>query len=254
MTRANYSGKLTALKDRQKPESSWNLASPNQLTKIQSPSVVPSGLLTRSQPTRSLIILLAGVPGVGKTTLGNALLGELGLTHHISTGFLRAAIDLYLPPEQSSLLRRHAFDAYELLDPSTLSKEDYVLQGAIAQTEILKPVIGTCVARARREGIGLVMEGSHFIPGVIDPAEIGADLLCVLDVPNREELKARALSPNHVNRHLSSWDQERLVILQDRLLAMAHAQNRPVIININLPDAVQAVKELAKECIGTPSL
>ena len=254
MTRANYGGKLIALTDRQKPESSWNLASPNQLTKIQSPSVAASGLLTRSQPTRSLIILLAGVPGVGKTTLGNALLGELGLTHHISTGFLRAAIDLYLPPEQSGLLRRHAFDAYELLDPSTLSQEDYVLQGAIAQTEILKPVIRTCVARARREGIGLIMEGSHFIPGVIDPEEIGADLLCVLDVPNREDLKARALSPNHINRRLSPWDLERMVMLQDRLLDKAYRQNRPVIININLADAVQAVKELAKECTGTPSL
>ena len=39
------------------------------------------------------------------------------------------------------------------------------------------------------------MEGSHFIPGIIDPDEFGVDLLCVLDVPNREELKARAPEP-----------------------------------------------------------
>ena len=211
----------------------------------ETPTTLPSALLEPSKPTKSLIILLAGVPGTGKTTLGNALMGHLGLTHHISTGFLRAAIDPYLPPHQSRLLRRHAFDAYELLEPSTLRPDDYVIQGAIAQTDLLRRVIGTCLARARREGIGLIMEGSHFIPGIIDPREFGADLLCVLDVPNRDDLKARALSPNHQNRRLSTWDLERLVILQDQLLSMAYRHDHPIVDNIDLDRAVREVTDLA---------
>ncbi len=187
------------------------------------------------------------MPGVGKTTVGNALLGELGLTHHISTGFLRAAIDGYVSPSQGELLRRHAFDAYELLDGANLPHEERILRGAIAQTELLKPVVTACVARARREGIGLVMEGSHFIPGVIDPAELGADLLCVLDVPDRQELRRRAQSDNHLKRRLSAWDLERMGMLQDQLLAMARRHNRPVIVNKRLADAVGGVKALAGE-------
>ena len=220
-------------------------------TLAETPFASPAALLQPSKPTKSLIILLAGVPGTGKTTLGNALLGHLGLTHHISTGFLRAAVDPYLPPHQSRLLRRHAFDAYELLDPTTLRPDEYVIQGAIAQTDLLRPVISTCLARARREGIGLIMEGSHFIPGVIDPQEFGADLLCVLDVPNRKELKARALSPNHQNRHLSSWDLERLIILQDQLLDMARRHDHPVVLNVDLDRAVEEVTDLALNASST---
>ena len=196
------------------------------------------------QSNSSPVILLGGVPGVGKTTLGNALLGELGLTHHISTGFLRAAIDGFLPEAQARLLRRHAFDSYEELGDPQAAGGDRILQGCIAQAELLKPIFRACINRARQEGIGLVLEGSHFIPGVIDPREYGANLLCILDVPNREELKARALSPNHIRRRLSEWDLERLVLLQDQLLTRARRHNRPMVVNIDLGQAVREVKWL----------
>ena len=186
---------------------------------------------------------MTGVPGVGKTTLGNALIGTLGLTHHISTGFLRAAVDMYLEPQQSTMLRRHVFDAYEMLAEMPPTGKN-IFRGALAQAELLKPIFKACIARARREGIGLIMEGSHFIPGFVDPAEYGADLLCVLDVPNRDDLKARALSPNHLYRELSAFDLERLVLLQDQLLNAAKRHNNPVIVNVDLEEAVRQVHHL----------
>jgi 2-phosphoglycerate kinase len=87
------------------------------------------------------------------------------------------------------------------------------------------------------------MEGSHFIPGVVDPKDLGADLLCVLDVPDREELKRRANSPNHLRRHLSAWDLERLIMLQDQLLAQARSYCAPVVVNVDLTDAVGQVRQ-----------
>jgi len=196
------------------------------------------------RPTSSMVILIGGVPGVGKTTIGNALLVSLGLTHHISTGFLRAAIDHFLPEEKAKLIRRQAFNAYEELLESDKPDSERILSGCIAQTELLKPIFKACIARATREGIGLVLEGSHFIPGVIDPQEYGADLLCVLDVPNREELKARALSPNHLNRNLSNYDLERLIKLQDQLLMKARKENHPIVINNDLGNAVRQIQGL----------
>ena len=179
------------------------------------------------------------------------MIGTMGLTHHISTGFLRAAVDMYLEPDQSALLRRHAFDAYEMIEELPPTGEN-IFRGALAQAELLKPIFKTCISRARREGIGLIMEGSHFIPGFVDPNEYDADLLCVLDVPNRDDLKARALSPNHLHRELSSFDLERLVLLQEQLLDAANQYNSPVIVNVDLDDAVQQIHHLLGESSDTP--
>lgn len=189
------------------------------------------------------VILLGGVPGVGKTTVGNALLTELGLTHHISTGFLRAAIDHLIPEAQSELLRKHAFDAYEVLEGPHNGPES-ILKGCIAQSMSLSSTFKSCIRRARREGIGLVLEGSHFIPGIVDPEEEDADILCLLDVPNREDLKARAVSPHHQHRHFSDYDLERLVILQSQLVDMSHKHNIPVVVNTDLGDAIGQIRDL----------
>ncbi len=195
--------------------------------------------------SNNLIILLGGVPGSGKTTLGNALVRELGLSHHISTGFIRAAISHLLPEQQTRLLKKHSFDAYEALSaPIAVNGASPVLQGAIAQAQLLKPAIKACIERARGEGMGLVLEGSHCIPGVLDPKELGADLLAILDVPDRGALQARAQSPNHSLRHLTPLDLQRLVQLQAELLTRSEEYHCPVIVNVDLAAAVREVRTL----------
>ena len=57
-----------------------------------------------------VVILLAGAPGTGKTTIANLLVQRLGLSHHLSTGFIRASIRHLLPESQVRLMARHAFD------------------------------------------------------------------------------------------------------------------------------------------------
>ncbi len=191
------------------------------------------------------VILLGGVSGTGKTTIGNVLVKELGLSHHISTGFIRASISHLLPEAESRLLQRHTYDAYEALSSVPSADRSPLLEGAIQQSLLLKPAIEACIRRAVREGIGIVLEGSHFIPGVLDPAPLGASLLCVLDVPDREALKFRALSPNHSRRRLSEAQLARLMQLQEGILHLAQVHNQPVIINDDLERAVSRIKALS---------
>ncbi len=191
------------------------------------------------------VILLGGAPGTGKTTLGNLLVRELGLDHHLSTGFIRASVRPLLPAPEQELLGMHAFDVGEALPELASDGTSRVFQGVVHQAKMLKPSIESCVRRALREGVGLVIEGSHMIPGVLDIAEMGATLLCVLDVTDREVLRARALSAAHVHRRLDEQQLARLLQLQDDLVSRARSLDVPVVTNDRLPDAVEELIGLA---------
>ena len=119
-----------------------------------------------------------------------------------------------------------------------------MLEGAIRQSVLLRPAIEACIDRAVREGIGLVLEGSHFIPGVLDPKALGADILCILDAPDRETLKFRALSPNHSQRRLSDEQIGRLFQLQDSILRLAQIDHQPVVINDDVSETVKQIRSL----------
>ncbi len=112
---------------------------------------------------------------------------------------------------------------------------------------LLKPAIESCINRAVREGIGLVLEGSHFLPGILEPGTLEATLLCILDVPDREALKLRVLSPNHARRRLSEAQLGRLVQLQEGILGLAQVHRQPVVINEDLPGAIKQIRSLVSK-------
>ena len=204
--------------------------------------------LARAEGKAPLVILLGGAPGTGKTTIANVLMTELGLSHHLSTGFIRASVAHLLPEADARILQHHTYDAYQALssaDSASASDDDgLLLEGAIRQSMLLKRSIESCIHRALREGIGMVLEGSHFLPGVLEPGTLEASLLCILDVPDREVLKLRVFSSNHSRRQLSDAQLGRLVRLQEGILRLAQVHGQPVVINEDLSKAVKQIRTL----------
>ena len=194
-----------------------------------------------SQP---VVILLGGAPGTGKTTVANLLVRQLGLAHHLSTGFIRASIRPLLPKPQARMLQRDSYDAWRELPNPSADGVSPLLQGVAHQATIIGPSIKTCVRRALEEGIGLVVEGTQLVPGALDANELGATLFCVLDVPDREALRQRAFSRSHGRRKLTEANLASLLQLQEELVAEAHACGVPVVVNDHLPDTVREIEAL----------
>ena len=153
-----------------------------------------------------------------------------------------------LPEEDTRLLNHHSYDAYQALEGASSGSlgdgSSLLLEGAIRQSRLLKPAIESCINRAVREGIGLVLEGSQLIPGVLELDALGSVLLCILDVPDRETLKRRVLSPNHSRRSLSDEQLGHLDQLQDGILELARVHQQPIVINDELPRALQEIRSL----------
>ncbi len=194
--------------------------------------------------SRPVVILLGGAPGTGKTTVANLLVRQLDLVHHLSTGFIRASIRHLLPEAQARALQRDSYDAWRELPNPSDGGVSTLLQGVAHQATIIGPSIRTCVERALEEGIGLVVEGTQLVPGVLDAGEFGATLFCVLDVPDRKALRQRVVSRSHDLRKLSEGQLTSLLQLQEELVAQAHAHGVPVVVNDHLPDTVREIERL----------
>ena len=182
---------------------------------------------------------------MGKTTLANALVHELGLAHHVSTGFLREAVRSVLPEAQAQVLHGHAFDAWQHMDGPARS-DHQALQGTLAQARLLQPAFEACIARSLREGVSLVLEGSHILPGVVDSAP-GVSLFCVLNVPDRDLLMHRARGNTHRRRILDEGQAASILELQDECLNLARTNRVPVIDSTELPHALTQVRALLGE-------
>ena len=176
------------------------------------------------------------------------LVSELGLSHHLSTGFIRASVAHLLPEEDAKLLNHHSYDAYQALEGASSGSlgdgNSLLLEGAIRQSRLLKPAIESCINRAVQEGIGLVLEGSQLLPGVLDADVLNSVLMCILDVPDREALKLRVLSPNHSRRRLTDEQLGHLDQLQDGILSLARVHQQPIVINDELAKALQEIRSL----------
>lgn len=194
-----------------------------------------------------IIILLGGASGTGKTTLANALVQELSLAHHISTGFIREVARAFLPSSDAEQMVGYSFDAWKHdASGQTETNDDRVIDGAMRQSQLLFPAIRACIDRSRKEGAPLVLEGSHMLPGLIDAKDLGVTLFCILDVPDREQMIKRALGPTHSSRNLDKVQLNSIVTFQDACLTLAKENNVSIIDNTNLESAIELAKTLIR--------
>ncbi|HAW60469.1 MAG TPA: 2-phosphoglycerate kinase [Actinobacteria bacterium] len=117
---------------------------------------------------KPLIILIGGTTGVGKSTIATEIAHRLGITRVVSTDALREVMRAIFSKELMPTLYDSSFSAWRGLREPLPAATDPVIVGFREQTIAVAVGMKAVIDRAIREGLNLVVEGVHIVPGFID--------------------------------------------------------------------------------------
>ena len=121
----------------------------------------------------SLIVLIGGITGVGKSTVSHEICYRLDIPQIQSTDMIREIIRAYLAPPLVPLLQYSSFEAWKAIPEADTKKRLFkkgppVVEGFLSQLSIIKPALESSIDRALREHNHVIIEGVHVLTTEID--------------------------------------------------------------------------------------
>lgn len=191
---------------------------------------------------RSLVVLIGGGAGVGKSTVATQLAYSLGITRVSSTDFIRQVPRSVVPEAIAPELSRSSFELDHGLSHNGAGRHAEFQRQA---QQVLVGVQAT-IERAVAERMPLIIEGIHLLPDLVDRDAVEDRLVVyvVLNVEdandhrNRFAVRARA-SERPAGRYQSNL--ERIRAHQEHVVATARRAGTPVLTNQELDTTVRSV-------------
>ncbi|MBO7735362.1 MAG: 2-phosphoglycerate kinase, partial [Methanobrevibacter sp.] len=114
-----------------------------------------------------LIILLGGVSGVGTSSISYEISRKLGIESMINTDMIREVMRKIVSKELSPVIHQSSFIAHEALRVAPPPEFDCVLAGFKDHVTTVSVGVEAVIERALTEGISIIIEGVHIVPGFI---------------------------------------------------------------------------------------
>jgi 2-phosphoglycerate kinase len=194
-----------------------------------------------------VIVLIGGSTGAGKSVVAAEVAHRLGITRLTSTDFLRQAMRAFFAEDFMPSIHYSSFEAGEAVgdEYSTNSTVD----GFREQARNVLVGVDALLGRALTEGLSMVLEGVHLVPGLV-PAVEGRALIvsCVLIVDDPRAHVSRFTTRQGVTdnraaaRYLRSLDEIRSI--EQFLALQAEEYGVPVIVNRTVETTIDQVLDL----------
>ncbi|HEY3317458.1 MAG TPA: hypothetical protein VGK50_03435 [Coriobacteriia bacterium] len=117
---------------------------------------------------RPLVIMIGGTTGVGKSTIATEIAHRLGITRIISTDSIREVMRGIFSKELMPAIYESSFNAWRGLRVPVPHGANPVIVGFREQTAVVVTGIKSLVDRAAAEGVSMVIEGVHIVPGYLE--------------------------------------------------------------------------------------
>ncbi|MDY0087828.1 MAG: 2-phosphoglycerate kinase [Coriobacteriia bacterium] len=128
-----------------------------------------------------IILLVGGTTGVGKSTIATEVAHRLGINRFVSTDSIREVMRAIFTKELMPALHASAFEAWRSLRVPVPQGANLVVLGFREQAAVVTSGVKALIERSMEEGVSLVIEGVHLVPGYIDPEDFpGARIVQIL--------------------------------------------------------------------------
>ena len=125
-----------------------------------------------SQLERPLVILIGGTTGVGKSTIATEVAHRLGINRISSTDSIREVMRGIFTKDLMPAIYESAFSAWRGLRVPVPEGANPVVVGFREQSAVVNTGVKALIHRAAHEGISMVIEGVHLVPGYLDPRQV----------------------------------------------------------------------------------
>jgi 2-phosphoglycerate kinase len=119
---------------------------------------------------KPLIVLIGGTTGVGKSTVATEVAHRLGVTRIVSTDSIREVMRGIFSEDLMPAIYESSFNAWRGLRVPVPHGANPVIVGFREQTAVVTTGIKSLIDRAVLEGVSMVIEGVHLVPGYIEPS------------------------------------------------------------------------------------
>lgn len=197
---------------------------------------------------RPLVVLVGGATGVGKSTLAAQLAGRLGIVRLISTDTVRQVMRAFFPANLIPAIHYSSFDAGGAVRLPLDRGADPQMLGFAEQVRMVNVGVEAMVERAVKEGLRMVVEGVHLVPGFMPAAPGGSTLMLQLVVAVSDESLHRSHfvvreretdGRRPFRRYVRHFREIRRI--QDYILELAADQGTLVVENRDIDQAVTDV-------------
>ena len=180
------------------------------------------------------IILIGGISGSGKTTMGNVLLHSLEIDHSIGTGWIREILTTQLKKEDYPELFTHSYRPITNITP---------FENFCRGTKSLLPSIKACIKRARTEGTSLIIEGVCLMPEIID--ESLYDFFFLLKgKQDVAQYKKMVFGKSHNTRPIYDADIKANVKIEKELISICKKTNTLIIPDMTVEERTTMIIEI----------
>lgn len=191
-----------------------------------------------------LIILIGGASGVGTSSMAFELASRLGIKNLISTDMIREVMRKIVSKDLSPVIHKSSFNAHESVRNTTI-KSNPVIEGFINQVNVVTVGVEAIIERSLKEGISIIIEGVHIVPGFIKKDLIKKDNIIkfTLIVENPEIHKGRFYSRCRqpwVKRSLQTYldNFEAIRKTQEFMIEQAKEFNSHIINNVDVINTI----------------